>query len=80
MSDSALPKLEQLIEQLISKNASHNEDIARLTAQNEQLAAQVKQLEDDNENLQLEALEQEENHAQTISKINAIVGRLEQEA
>ncbi|MCG7532719.1 cell division protein ZapB [Psychrobium sp. MM17-31] len=80
MSDSALPKLEQLIEQLISKNASHNDEIARLTAQNEQLAAQVKQLEDDNETLQLEALEQEENHAQTISKINAIVGRLEQEA
>lgn len=80
MSDSALPKLEQLIEQLISKNASQNEEITRLASQNETLASQIKQLEDDNENLQLEAIEQEETHAQTLSKINAIVGRLEQEA
>ncbi|MGB0897922.1 MAG: hypothetical protein BM565_06950 [Gammaproteobacteria bacterium MedPE] len=80
MSDSALPKLEQLIEQLIAKNASQNEEISRLVGQNEALASQVKQLEDDNETLQLEALEQEESHSATISKINAIVGRLEQEA
>lgn len=80
MSDSALPKLEQLIEQLIAKNASQNEEISRLVGQNEVLASQIKQLEDDNETLQLEALEQEESHSATISKINAIVGRLEQEA
>lgn len=80
MSDSALPKLEQLIEQLISKNASHAQEISRLAGQNEALAVQVKQLEDDNETLQLEAIEQEENNTATINKINAMVGRLEQEA
>ncbi len=80
MSDSVLPKLEQLIEQLISKNASQAQEVSRLVEQNEALATQVKQLEDDNETLQLESLEQEENHTATINKINAIVGRLEQEA
>jgi len=80
MSDSALPKLEQLIEQLISKTASQTQEISRLAGQNEALAVQVKQLEDDNETLQLDALEQEETHSATINKINAIVGRLEQEA
>ncbi len=80
MLDTALPKLEQLIEQLIEKNSALNENIIRLNSQNEELASQVKQLEDDNENLQLEALEQEEKHAGTLSKINAIVGRLEQDA
>lgn len=80
MLDSALPKLEQLIEQLISKNNALSEDISRLNNQNEELASQVKQLEDDNETMQLEALEQEEKHASTLSKINAIVGRLEQDS
>ena len=80
MSDSALPKLEQLIEQLISKNASQNQETSRLAQQNETLAAQVKQLEEDNEMLQLEAIEQEERSNATIEKINAMVGRLEQQA
>ena len=80
MSDSALPKLEQLIEQLISKNASKTEEILRLVGQNEALVTQVKQLEDDNETLQLEVLEQEENNTATLEKINIMVGRLEQES
>jgi len=80
MLDTALPKLEQLIEQLIVKNTALSQDVTRLSTQNEELASQVKQLEDDSEILQLEALEQEEKHASTLSKINAIVGRLEQEA
>jgi len=80
MLDTALPKLEQLIEQLIEKNSTLNADVTRLNTQNEELASQVKQLEDDNENLQLDALEQEEKHASTLSKINSIVGRLEQDA
>ncbi|MDP2560408.1 DUF904 domain-containing protein [Psychrobium sp. 1_MG-2023] len=79
MLNSALPKLEQLIEQLIVKNSSLSQDLAQAASQNEELAQQVKQLEDDNETLQLEALEQEEKHAATLEKINAIVGRLEQE-
>jgi len=80
MLDTALPKLEQLIEQLIEKNTALTADVNRLNSQNETLENQVKQLEDDSENMQLEALEQEEKHASTLSKINAIVGRLEQEA
>jgi len=80
MLNTALPKLEQLIEQLIEKNTALNADVTRLNSQNEELASQVKQLEDDSETMQLEALEQEEQHASTLSKINEIVGRLEQDA
>jgi len=80
MLDTALPKLEQLIDQLIEKNTALSADVTRLNSQNEELASQVKQLEDDSETMQLEALEQEEQHASTLSKINAIVGRLEQDA
>lgn len=79
MLDTALPKLEQLIEQLVAKNTALSTEVTRLNSQNEELANQVKQLEDDNETLQLESLEQEEKHASTLSKINAIVGRLEQD-
>ena len=35
MSDSALPKLAQLIEQLIAKNAAHTQEISRLAGENE---------------------------------------------
>ncbi len=79
MSDSALPKLAQLIEQLIAKNAAHTQEISRLAGENETLTAQVKQLEDDNEILQMEALEYEENNVATLEKINTMVGRIEQQ-
>jgi len=79
MSDSSLPKLAQLIEQLIEKNTAHSQEILRLTGENETLVAQVKQLEDDNEILQMEALEYEETNVATLEKINSMVSRLEQQ-
>ncbi|NRA61597.1 MAG: hypothetical protein HRU25_11930 [Psychrobium sp.] len=80
MLDTVLPKLEQLIEQLIVKNDALLQEKSTLASQNETLAQQVKQLEDDNEMLQMEALEQEEKHATTLTRINAMVDRLEHEA
>ena len=80
MLDTALPKLEQLIDKLIVKNDALLQEKSTLAEQNETLAQQIKQLEDDNELLQMEALEQEEKHASTLTRINAIVGKLEHEA
>lgn len=80
MLETALPKLEQLIEQLLVKNQSLQQDIANLNEKNQQLSTDFKALSDENETLQLEALEQEEKHNSTLNKINALLGRLEQEA
>ncbi len=80
MLETALPKLEQLIEQLLDKNQSLRQDVANINQQNEQLNTKLSELTDENEILQLEALEQEEKHASTLNKINALLGRLEQEA
>jgi FtsZ-binding cell division protein ZapB len=79
MLETALPKLEQLIEQLLVKNQSLQQDVANLNQQNEQLQSQLKQVSDDSETLQLEALEQEEQHSATLDKINTLLNRLEQE-
>ncbi len=80
MLETALPKLEQLIEQLLVKNQSLQQDISSLNEQNEQLNAKFREVADENEILQLDALEQEEKHNTTLNKINALLGRLEQEA
>ena len=80
MLETALPKLEQLIEQLLVKNQSLQQEVASLNDRNEQLNTKFQQLSDENETLQLEALDQEEQHNSTLAKINALLGRLEQEA
>jgi len=80
MLETALPKLEQLIEQLLVKNQSLQQDVANLNQQNEQLKSQLSDLSDESETLQLEALEQEEKHNSTLNKINTLLNRLEQEA
>ena len=49
MLDTALPKLEQLIDKLIVKNDALLQEKSTLAEQNETLAQQIKQLEDDNE-------------------------------
>ena len=80
MLETALPKLEQLIEQLLVKNQSLHQDVAQMNEQQTLLNTKVQELTDENEILQLEALEQEEKHSSTLDKINALLGRLEQEA
>jgi len=80
MLETALPKLEQHIEKLLEKNQSLQQDVASLNQQNEQLQSQLQLLSDESETLQLEALEQEEKHTTTLSKINTLLSRLEQEA
>ena len=77
MLDAALPKLEQLIEQLITKNAALTQEIERLGQANAALSKTNEELSDNNETLQLEALELEEKHKATVDKIQALLGRLE---
>ena len=50
MNNEILPKLEQLIDELINQNNRLNNELSELKAQNEKLV-------DENETLQLEVLE-----------------------
>lgn len=77
MMEAALPKLEQLIEQLITKNASLTQENERLSQANATLSSTNEELAESNELLQLEALEIEEKQKATVEKIQAMLGRLE---
>lgn len=77
MLDTALLKLERLVESLLNKNN-------QLTTQNNELEQQINQLnealqqaKDDNETLQLELLEFEEKQNQAGAKLNDLVNKLE---
>ena len=50
--------------------------VTRLIEQNNQLKAEVKSLQDQNENLQLEHMEKEETYAQQRSRIQQLLGQL----
>lgn len=50
--------------------------VTRLIEQNNQLKAEVKSLQEQNENLQLEHMEKEENYAQQRSRIQQLLGQL----
>lgn len=50
--------------------------VTRLIEQNHQLKAQVKSLQEQNENLQLEHMEKEETYAQQRSRIQQLLGQL----
>lgn len=50
--------------------------VTRLIEQNHQLKAQVQTLQEQNENLQLEQMEKEETYAQQRSRIQQLLGQL----
>lgn len=50
--------------------------VTRLIEQNHQLKAQVQTLQEQNENLQLEHMEKEETYAQQRSRIQQLLGQL----
>jgi cell division protein ZapB len=69
MSENTLPQLEQLIEQIIDKNNLLKSQVAELELQKSVLA-------DENEILQLEALESEEKQKQTNDVLANLLGKL----
>ena len=70
MSENTLPQLEQLIEQIIAKNNLLKSQVAELELQKSVLV-------DENEMLQLEALEGEEKQKQTNSVLTSLLDKLQ---
>ena len=65
---SFLNQLEQLVNDLMQKNA-------QLTEQNTALGQELAQAKEENETLQLSLMEQEEKHGATAARIQALVER-----
>jgi cell division protein ZapB len=70
MLENTLPQLEQLIEQTIENNNQLKKQVGELQEQKDKLA-------EENELLQLEALENEEKQIQTATDLNRLLSRLQ---
>ena len=70
MLENTLPQLEQLIEDIITKNNQLKNQIAELEQKNTLLT-------DENETLQLEALDGEEKQKQTNDVLSNLLGKLQ---
>ncbi len=70
MNNETLPKLEQLIDELINHNIRLNNELSELKAQNEKLV-------DENETLQLEVLESEEKQKETSQTLSGLLSKLQ---
>ena len=70
MLENTLPQLEQLIEQMIEKNNQLKKQITELEQQKSELA-------DENEMLQLEALEGDEKQKHTSDAITSLLSKLQ---
>ena len=68
MLETSLNQLEQLVSDLMHKNA-------QLTEQNTALGQELAQAKEENETLQLSLMEQEEKHGATAARIQALVER-----
>lgn len=68
MLETSLSQLEQLVGDLVQQNQA-------LTATNAQLSAELAQVKDENESLQLSLMEQEEKQGATAARIQALVER-----
>lgn len=68
MLESSLSQLETLVGELVEQNR-------QLQASNQQLTADLRSSQDENETLQLNLLEQEEKHGSTAARIQALVER-----
>ena len=68
MLEASLNQLEQLVSDLMQKNA-------QLTEQNAALGTQLAQAKEENETLQLSLMEQEEKNGSTATRLQALVDR-----
>lgn len=66
MLEQSLKQLEQLVTDLVQANQNLHEG-------NAQLSAQLQQIKEENDSLQLSALEQDDQHSATIARIQALV-------
>ena len=70
MLENTLPQLEELIENIIAKNIQLKSQVAELEQQKTTLI-------DENETLQLEALDGEEKQKQTNEALTSLLGKLQ---
>ncbi|MBH3397836.1 hypothetical protein I5Q41_05480 [Pseudomonas monteilii] len=68
MLEASLNQIEQLVSDLMQKNA-------QLTEQNAILGTQLAQAKEENETLQLSLMEQEEKNGSTAARLQALVDR-----
>lgn len=68
MLESTLTQLEQLVGDLLQQNQAHSESISRL----EQELHQVKE---ENDSLQLAAMEHDEKASETLARLQALIQR-----
>lgn len=68
MLETSLNQLEQLVSDLMNKNA-------QLAEQNANLSQELAQAKEENDSLQLSLMEQEEKHGATAARIQALVER-----
>ncbi|MEX5505624.1 hypothetical protein ABI582_10315 [Pseudomonas sp. SAS7] len=68
MLEASLNQIEQLVSDLMQKNA-------QLTEQNTALGTQLAQAKEENETLQLSLMEQEEKNGSTAARLQALVDR-----
>ena len=68
MLEASLNQIEQLVSDLMQKNA-------QLTEQNATLGTQLAQAKEENETLQLSLMEQEEKNGSTAARLQALVDR-----
>ncbi|WP_426809920.1 hypothetical protein ABOC32_01535 [Pseudomonas sp. WOUb67] len=68
MLEASLNQIEQLVSDLMQKNA-------QLTEQNSTLGTQLAQAKEENETLQLSLMEQEEKNGSTAARLQALVDR-----
>lgn len=66
MLENSLSQLEQLVSDLVQANKA-------LQSANAQLSSELAQIKDENETLQLSAIEQEELHGAATTRIQALV-------
>ena len=68
MLEASLNQIEQLVSDLMQKNA-------QLTEQNTTLGTQLAQAKEENQTLQLSLMEQEEKNGSTAARLQALVDR-----
>ncbi|QXI48172.1 MULTISPECIES: hypothetical protein [Pseudomonas] len=68
MLEASLNQIEQLVNDLLQKNA-------QLTEQNAALGQELAQAKEENETLQLSLMEQEEKHGSTAARLQALIER-----
>ncbi len=68
MLETTLTQLERLVTDLLEQNRTQNENITRLEQE-------LQQVKDENDSLQLAAMEQEEQLSSTVGRLQAILQR-----